>query len=73
MDDREEASTTGASSSPPVVSMCDTQLPDSDPPFTFGLPDNIERSVQRARSSAVILQLKTLGNTFMAEAKKFDR
>lgn len=53
--------------------MCDTQLPDSDPPFTFGLPDNIERSVQRARSSAVILQLKTLGNTFMAEAKKFDR
>ena len=35
-------------------------LPDSETPETFGLPANIERSVQRANSSSVISQLKVL-------------
>ncbi|CAK4090165.1 unnamed protein product [Aphanomyces euteiches] len=47
-------------------------LPDADPPRTFGLPDNIERSVQRTASSAVIAQLRTLTSSEQASSK-FDR
>ena len=49
-----------------------SQLPDNDPPYIFGLPDNIERSLQRATSSAVIKQLAAL-STLDAHASKFDR
>jgi len=35
-------------------------LPDIDPPFVFSLPDNIERSLQRSSSQAVIKQLRLL-------------
>lgn len=35
-------------------------LPDTDPPFVFSLPDNIERSLQRSSSQAVIKQLRLL-------------
>jgi hypothetical protein len=48
------------------------QLPDFDSPYLFGLPDNIERSIQRTRSAAVIAQLRAL-STSLTEAKKFDR
>ena len=48
------------------------QLPDSDPPYIFGLPDNIERSLQRVTSAAVIKQLAAL-STLDAHASKFDR
>ena len=51
--------------------MC-TQLPDSDPPYIFGLPDNIERSLQRTTSAAVIKQLRAL-SALDVEASKFDR
>ncbi|RHY58768.1 hypothetical protein DYB34_000770 [Aphanomyces astaci] len=47
-------------------------LPDHDPPRMFGLPDNIERSVQRTASSAVIAQLRTLTSSEQASSK-FDR
>lgn len=39
-------------------------LPDSETPETFGLPANIERSVQRANSTTVISQLKVLVSYF---------
>lgn len=48
------------------------QLPDTDAPFVFSLPDNIERSLQRVTSSGVIRQLRAL-STLDAEANKFDR
>lgn len=48
------------------------QLPDIDPPYIFGLPDNIERSLQRATSSSVIRQLAALSK-LNAHAAKFDR
>ncbi len=48
------------------------QLPDSDAPYIFGLPDNIERSTQRATSTAVIKQLRAL-STASDEASKYDR
>merc|ERR1719197_696848 len=48
------------------------QLPDTDNPYTFGLPDNSERSVQRARSAAVRGQLRLLSSVTV-EMKKFDR
>jgi dynein heavy chain 2, cytosolic len=48
------------------------QLPDVDPPYIFGLPDNIERSLQRTTSAAVIRQLRALSN-LNTEASKFDR
>lgn len=48
------------------------QLPDIDPPYIFGLPDNIERSLQRTTSAAVIKQLRAL-STLDVEASKFDR
>ncbi len=38
----------------------------------FNLPDNIERSLQRTSSAALIKQLRVLG-TVDAEASKFDR
>lgn len=48
------------------------QLPDIDAPYIFGLPDNIERSTQRATSTAVIKQLRAL-STASDEASKYDR
>jgi len=49
-----------------------SQLPDTDAPSTFGLPDNVERSVQRARSAAVINSLRTLMRSEQTGAR-FDR
>lgn len=49
-----------------------SQLLDVDAPFVFSLPDNIERSLQRSTSTAVILQLRAL-STLTSEADKFDR
>ena len=49
-----------------------SQLSDVDAPFVFSLPDNIERSLQRSTSAAVINQLRAL-STLTSEAKKFDR
>ena len=48
------------------------KLPEVDAPFVFSLPDNIERSLQRVTSAAVIRQLRAL-STLDAEASKFDR
>ncbi|KAF1331353.1 Dynein heavy chain, partial [Globisporangium splendens] len=47
-------------------------LPDSDAPAVFGLPDNIERSMQRTLSADVIAQLKALSSSEEA-TDKFDR
>lgn len=47
-------------------------LPDSDTPAVFGLPDNIERSMQRTLSADVIAQLKALSASEEV-AEKFDR
>lgn len=47
-------------------------LPDGETPETFGLPANIERSVQRANSSTVIGQLKILEVT-VSEGTRFNR
>jgi dynein heavy chain 2 len=47
-------------------------IPDIDSPFIFGLPDNIERSLQRATSSNVIKLLRAL-SVSAAEVTKFDR
>jgi dynein heavy chain 2 len=49
-----------------------TQLPETDTPSIFCLPDNIDRSLQRTNSSAVIRQLRSL-STIGSEASKFDR
>jgi dynein heavy chain 2 len=49
-----------------------SQMPDADGPFVFCLPDNIERSLQRVTSSAVIRTLRALSASD-AEANKFDR
>ncbi len=48
------------------------QLPDNDSPYIFCLPDNIERSLQRNNSMAVIKQLQLL-STLEVEGSKFDR
>lgn len=48
------------------------KLPDSDAPSVFGLPDNIERSVQRTVSGEVIAQLKMLSAS-EGTARQFDR
>jgi hypothetical protein len=48
------------------------QLQDVDPPFIFGLPENIERSLQRTNSSILIRQLRILASSD-AEASKYDR
>ena len=47
-------------------------LPDSDAPSLFGLPDNIERSVQRASSALVVAGLHAL-SVSVGGALKFDR
>ena len=47
-------------------------MPDTDSPYIFGLPENIERSLQRTLSTAVIGQLRTL-SAHDVEATKFDR
>ncbi|TMW62553.1 hypothetical protein Poli38472_005171 [Pythium oligandrum] len=47
-------------------------LPDVDAPGVFGLPDNIERSMQRTLSAEVIAQLKMLSASEEA-VEKFDR
>jgi dynein heavy chain 2 len=47
-------------------------LADTDPPSIFGLPDNIERSVQRVNSAALIDSLRALLSAKGA-AQKFDR
>ena len=47
-------------------------LPDNDAPYVFCLPDNIERSLQRNNSAAVIRQLLTL-SSIDVEGSKFDR
>jgi len=49
-----------------------SQLGDTDQPALFGLPDNIERSLQRTISDAVIAQLRHL-SAASAEGAKFDR
>ncbi|KAF4324411.1 hypothetical protein G195_002224 [Phytophthora kernoviae 00238/432] len=48
------------------------RFPDIDAPAMFGLPDNIERSMQRSLSGQVISQLKALSSS-EAEATAFDR
>jgi hypothetical protein len=48
------------------------KLPDTDAPYIFSLPDNIERSLQRFNSSQLIKQLRLLSSSG-AEASKFDR
>lgn len=47
------------------------KIPDQDTPGLFGLPANIDRSVQRFNSQAVINQLKKLA-TVSEEALRFD-
>ncbi|CAM9131219.1 unnamed protein product, partial [Ectocarpus sp. 4 AP-2014] len=48
------------------------KLPDTDHPSGFGLPDNIERSVQRAASAVVIAGLRRLGAASIGGGS-FDR
>eukprot|EP00753_Platysulcus_tardus_P014516 PLAT4386.4.p1 GENE.PLAT4386.4~~PLAT4386.4.p1 ORF type:complete len:4448 (-),score=2754.09 PLAT4386.4:79-13422(-) len=47
-------------------------LPSSDSPAVFGLPPNIERSVQRTASAGVVRQLKALAASAEVSSK-FDR
>jgi len=47
-------------------------LPDSDAPYVFQLPDNIERSLQRSSSQSVIKKLRML-SVIDAEGQKYDR
>ena len=49
-----------------------SKLPDTDSPEIFGLPSNIDRSVQRFNSQKVILALKQL-QSISAEDLKFNR
>mgnify|MGYP006893244059 CR=1 FL=1 len=48
------------------------KVPESDAPSLFGLPANIDRSVQRFNSAAVILSLKQLA-AVSAEELRFDK
>lgn len=48
------------------------QLPEQDSPSVFGLPTNIDRSVQRFNSGNVIAQLKSLAAVSSTEAR-FDK
>lgn len=48
------------------------KVPDFDAPSLFGLPANIDRSVQRFNSNAVINQLKQLA-AVRAEELRFDK
>ena len=45
-------------------------LPDADTPSLFGLPPNVERSVQRAQSAQVIGQLKKLERSTRSLARR---
>lgn len=47
-------------------------LPDEDSPALFGLPENIQRAVQRSGASAVHAQLRALSAS-AAASTKFDR
>jgi dynein heavy chain 2 len=49
-----------------------SKVPESDTPALFGLPANIDRSVQRFNSAGVIAQLKTLAAA-SAEELRFDK
>lgn len=49
-----------------------SQLPESDQPALFGLPSNIDRSVQRFNSTQVILGLKSL-QAVSAQELRFDK
>ena len=49
-----------------------SQLPESDQPAMFGLPSNIDRSVQRFNSTQVITGLKSL-QAVSAEELRFDK
>ncbi|KNC47878.1 cytoplasmic dynein 2 heavy chain 1 [Thecamonas trahens ATCC 50062] len=48
------------------------RLPEADEPGVFGLPANISRAVEQARSAEVIAQLKALG-TSQGSSSGFDR
>ena len=53
-------------------------LPDADTPHLFGLPSNVERSVQRSQSAQVIKQLKKLARSMAmyssnSSGTKFNR
>ena len=48
-------------------------LPEEDIPSFFGLPMNVERSVQRAQSALVVSQLKSLSLSSGSRGGKFDR
>lgn len=48
------------------------QLPENDNPLLFGLPTNIDRSVQRFNSTQVISQLKSL-QAASAKELRFDK
>ena len=50
-----------------------SRLPDSDPPLTFCLPANIDRSLQRTSSAAVIRLLRALSAAKSASSVKYDR
>ena len=47
-------------------------MPDTDSPYVFGLPDNIERSLQRTLSTSVVAQLRALSASGVG-AGVFDR
>lgn len=49
-----------------------SQLQDTDSPYIFSLPDNIEQSVQMTNSLILIKQLRLL-STLDTEKSKFDR
>lgn len=51
---------------------CISKVPESDAPAMFGLPSNIDRSVQRVNSSNVVNQLKQLA-AVSAEELRFDK
>ena len=48
------------------------QLPETDQPALFGLPSNIDRSVQRFNSTRTITQLKSLQSVSASELR-FDK
>ena len=48
------------------------KVPEFDNPLLFGLPTNIDRSVQRFNSTSVINQLKQL-SAVSAEELRFDK
>lgn len=49
-----------------------TDLPDSDEPSMFGLPANIDRAIQRTKSTVVLAQMKALQRPILASFA-FDR